>query len=60
MEGVNVSLANFHDSIIDYPNSKDYAFKMFEKLLANGLLDQQKIELYKQHIENMMDEDFQY
>jgi hypothetical protein len=29
---MNVSLANFIDTLIDYPNSREYAFGMFDRL----------------------------
>jgi hypothetical protein len=29
---MNVSLANFIDTLIDYPNSREYAFDMFDRL----------------------------
>jgi hypothetical protein len=50
---VNVSLSHFLDMLIDYPNSKDYATDMLEKLLKEELLNQEQIDLYKKHIENL-------
>jgi len=50
---VNVSLANFLDTLIDYPNSKDYAHQLLARLLKEELITSQQIELYKQHIENL-------
>jgi len=39
--------------LIDYPNSKDYATKMLDKLLAEELMSSEQIVLYKKHIENL-------
>lgn len=36
LEGMNVSMSNFLDTLIDYPNSKDYAFQMLERLEKEG------------------------
>lgn len=35
---MNVSLANFIDMLIDYPNSKRYAFDLFDKLEGMGVM----------------------
>jgi hypothetical protein len=48
-----VSLSHFLDMLIDYPNSKDYATDMLEKLLKEELFNQEQIDLYKKHIENL-------
>jgi len=37
---INVSIANFLDMLIDYPNSKQYANDMFDKLLTMGVMTQ--------------------
>ena len=37
---INVSIANFLDMLIDYPNSKQYANDMFDKLLKMGVMTQ--------------------
>jgi hypothetical protein len=42
-----VSLANFIDTLIDYPKSLDYAFQMFEKLAQLGILKSEEKEKYK-------------
>lgn len=55
---VNVSLANFADLMIDYPNSKEYAFNMFSKMKELGLFSQDQLELYKQHLDNLENMDF--
>ena len=44
---VNVSMVNFCDMLIDYPNSKDYAFSMFEKLCEMELLSAEMLPKYK-------------
>jgi hypothetical protein len=55
---MHVSLANFIDTIIDYPNSRVYAFDMFERLGAAGILKADMIPKYKQHVEHLQDEDY--
>ena len=50
---VNVSLSNFIDMLIDYPNSKTYAGGMLDKLLLINLIDIDQLTRYKQHIENL-------
>ncbi len=37
---LNVSIANFLDMLIDYPNSKQYVNDMFDKLLKMGVMTQ--------------------
>ena len=56
---VNVSMANFLDSMIDYPNSKMYVFGLFDKLNELGILNSVQLEKYKTHVENLerFDED---
>lgn len=39
--------------LIDYPNSKQYANEMFDKLLEMGVMTKDQNQLYKQHIENL-------
>lgn len=53
-------MANFHDTLIDYPNSKDYSFQLFEKLGELQILSGDMIEKYKKHVENLMEEDEDY
>lgn len=56
---LNVSLANFIDTMIDYPNSKEYAYGMFDKLQEMAVMSADQNSRYKQHIqdlENMEDE----
>ena len=57
---MHVSLANFIDTMIDYPNSKDYAFQMFEKFGSDNLqiLKTDMIPKYKKHVEHLQDEDY--
>jgi hypothetical protein len=47
IEGVNVSLANFVDMLIDYPNSKLYAYGMFDKLTEMGVMTDDQNSKYK-------------
>lgn len=48
-----MSLANFLDILIDYPNSKMYAFGMFDKLTEMGVMTDDQNSKYKQHCENL-------
>lgn len=50
---VHVSLANFIDTLIDYPKSREYAFQMFDRLGQLGVLKQEMIAKYKQHVDNL-------
>jgi hypothetical protein len=54
---VHVSLANFIDTLIDYPNSKDYAFMMLDKLGELKILGSDMIDKYKKHVENLQSDD---
>lgn len=56
---VNVSLANFVDMLIDYPNSKLYAFQMFDKLAEMGVMSADQNSKYKQHCENLENMEYQ-
>ena len=47
VEGVNVSLANFADICIDYPNAKEYAFQMFDSLESLNLLTSENVFKYR-------------
>jgi hypothetical protein len=38
LEGVHVSLANFIDTLIDYPMSRFYAGELFDRLGETGIL----------------------
>ena len=40
-------MARFVDTLIDYPNSKEYAFIMFDRLGDLGILAGDMIEKYK-------------
>lgn len=44
---VHVSMANFIDTLIDYPKSLDYSFQMFDKIGQLGILKGEEIEKYK-------------
>lgn len=50
---MNVSLANFVDMLIDYPNSKIYAFDLFDKLVEMEVMEKDQCVLYKKHLENI-------
>ena len=51
-------MANFVDMMIDYPNSKQYAYGMFDKLTEMGVMTDDQNSKYKQHCENL--EDMEY
>ena len=53
VECLNVSMTNFLDTMIDYPNSKQYAFGLFEKLKQLNLLTQEEVKKYEAHVENL-------
>lgn len=55
---MHVSLANFSDTLIDYPNTKEYAFQMFEKMKEIGILSNDQVNKYKMHVENLMKDDY--
>lgn len=54
---VHVSLANFIDTMIDYPMSQQYAFQMFERLGAIGVMTEEQVRTYKLHVENLQSEE---
>ena len=54
---MHLSLANFIDTLIDYPNSKDYAFQLFDRLGELAIINKDMIQKYRQHVENLMNED---
>lgn len=58
IEGVNVSMGNFQDMLIDYPNAKEYVFGMFDKLHSLDLLDETQLANYKKHVENLQNMDY--
>ena len=55
-----MSLANFVDMLIDYPNSKQYAFGMFDKLKDMGVMSQDQNNLYKKHCENLEEMEYDW
>lgn len=58
-EGVHVSLANFSDTLIDYPNSKGYAFRMFAKLRELGVVSEELEAKYRRHVEKLENDDYE-
>lgn len=52
-----MSLANFIDTLIDYPNAKDYAFIVLDKLGDLKILAPDMIDKYKKHVENLQSDD---
>jgi hypothetical protein len=50
---VHVSLANFIDTMIDYPRSKEYAFEMFDRLEGMNILTREQLAKYKLHVQNL-------
>ena len=53
---MNVSLANFADMLIDYPNSKLYAFQLLDRLTEMGVMDLDRASKYKQHCKDLEQE----
>jgi len=53
---VHVSLANFIDTLIDYPMSRIYAGELFDRLGEKGILQEEQIKNYKLHVENLEDQ----
>ena len=49
-----MSLANFMDTLIDYPKAREYARELFERLGELGVLEGDMIEKYKYHVENLV------
>ena len=50
---LNVSMANFVDILIDYPNSKIYVEQLFERLCKENILSERQVANYRLHIENV-------
>ena len=48
-----MSLSNFVDMMIDYPNSKSYANQLFLRLRSLDLLTDDQVALYSKHIDNL-------
>lgn len=46
-------MANFLDTMIDYPNAKQYASGLFKKLQELNLLTEQQVKNYEAHVENL-------
>ena len=51
-----MSLANFIDTLIDYPMSRIYAGELFDRLGEKGILQEDQIKNYKLHVENLEDQ----
>lgn len=50
---LNVSMTNFLDTMIDYPNAKQYASGLFKKLHELELLTEQEVKNYEAHVANL-------
>lgn len=59
-ESVNVAMVNFSDMIIDYPNAKEYAFGLFDKLNELGMLSGEMLTKYKQHVVQLEEMGYDY
>ena len=61
MFSINVAMARFLDTMIDYPNAKMYVFGVFEKMETLKLLSEVQVQKYKTHVENLekFDEDIE-
>ena len=40
-------MTNFADLVVDYPNAKEYAFQVCDKLQGMGLLSEDLLSKYK-------------
>ena len=47
---VNVVLTRFIDTLVDYPNSKNYLFRFLNSLAGLGIMDEERVERYKEHV----------
>ena len=54
---MHVSLANFIDTLIDYPMARTYANELFDRLGSLQILQPDMIEKYKQHVDNLESEE---
>ena len=52
---MHVSLANFIDTLIDYPMSRVYALEVFTRLAELNILQAEQIEKYRLHVDNLDD-----
>jgi hypothetical protein len=52
-----VSLANLIDTLIDYPQAKNYSFDLFDSLCQLNILTDEKVTKYKQHVLNLLTEE---
>jgi hypothetical protein len=46
-------MTNFLDTMIDYPNAKQYASGLFKKLHELELLTEQEVKNYEAHVANL-------
>jgi hypothetical protein len=46
-------LANFIDTLIDYPMSREYALEVFTRLGELNILQADQIEKYRLHVDNL-------
>jgi len=59
VESLNVAMARFVDTIIDYPNSKLYVKELVEKLVEMQMLTEKQAVNYKLHLENIERQNFE-
>lgn len=53
IESLNVVMANFTETVIDYPNAKIYIEQLFERMQTIEILTADRVKGYKLHIENI-------
>lgn len=56
-EGFHFSMQNLLDTLIDYPNSKEYMFQLLDKYEELGIIEDPA--LYKEHIEKIENGDYE-
>lgn len=50
---MNVVLTGFIDTLVDYPSAKNYLFRFLNSLAGLGILDSERVDRYKQHVEQL-------
>ena len=53
LSSLNVAMANFLDTIIDYPNSKIYAEQLIQRMEEIKVLTASQVKNYSMHIDHV-------
>lgn len=59
LEGLNVSVSNYLDTLIDYPETKNYVIHILSKLHELELLSTKSKQKYIEHMEKLENDDYQ-